>query len=191
MRDGLGACRGSGRTAGGLGVNGPRVITLWQPWASLVALGLKANETRSWATSYRGPVYVHAARTWNVFNRRAWEEAEVFVFDARANGLNVPPLPRRPPLGVVVCRCTLTRCRPTPPSLVAAAPEHYLDERFGDWRPGRFAHSLSAVEPLPEPVPWPGRQGRYWQAPAELVALIEAQLGPAPVVTGPPSLFPV
>ena len=26
-----------------------KAITLWQPWASMVAMGLKQNETRSWA----------------------------------------------------------------------------------------------------------------------------------------------
>lgn len=38
-----------------------RALTLWQPWASLVALGVKAIETRSWGTAYRGPLLIHAA----------------------------------------------------------------------------------------------------------------------------------
>ncbi len=38
-----------------------RAITLWQPWASLVALGLKRFETRSWPTNYRGKLLIHAA----------------------------------------------------------------------------------------------------------------------------------
>ncbi len=38
-----------------------KAITLWQPWASLVAIGAKTIETRSWATSYRGPLAIHAA----------------------------------------------------------------------------------------------------------------------------------
>jgi activating signal cointegrator 1 len=37
------------------------VLTLWQPWASLVALGVKTIETRSWSTKYRGPIAIHAA----------------------------------------------------------------------------------------------------------------------------------
>ena len=42
--------------------NGPmKAITLRQPWASLVALGVKAIETRSWSTRYRGPLAIHAA----------------------------------------------------------------------------------------------------------------------------------
>lgn len=38
-----------------------KAITLWQPWASLVAIGAKTIETRSWATKYRGPLAIHAA----------------------------------------------------------------------------------------------------------------------------------
>ena len=30
-----------------------RAITLTQPWATLVALGFKKIETRSWSTDYR------------------------------------------------------------------------------------------------------------------------------------------
>jgi hypothetical protein len=37
------------------------VLTLWQPWASLVALGVKSIETRSWSTQYRGPLAIHAS----------------------------------------------------------------------------------------------------------------------------------
>lgn len=42
-----------------------RCITLWQPWASLVAIGAKTIETRSWGTSYRGPLAIHAGQAWD------------------------------------------------------------------------------------------------------------------------------
>jgi hypothetical protein len=37
-----------------------KAITLWQPWASFVGLGVKTIETRSWSTRYRGPLAIHA-----------------------------------------------------------------------------------------------------------------------------------
>ncbi len=37
-----------------------KALSLWQPWASLIALGVKTIETRSWATNYRGPLAIHA-----------------------------------------------------------------------------------------------------------------------------------
>jgi hypothetical protein len=38
-----------------------RAISIRQPWAALVALGLKDIENRPWRTSHRGPVLVHAS----------------------------------------------------------------------------------------------------------------------------------
>ena len=39
-----------------------RVITLKQPWATLVAEGLKKYEFRSWKYSYRGELLIHAGK---------------------------------------------------------------------------------------------------------------------------------
>jgi hypothetical protein len=39
-----------------------KALTLHQPWASAIAEGIKAVETRSWATSYRGPLAIHAGK---------------------------------------------------------------------------------------------------------------------------------
>ena len=36
------------------------VLTLRQPWATLVAEGIKKYEFRSWKTNYRGKVLIHA-----------------------------------------------------------------------------------------------------------------------------------
>ena len=38
-----------------------KVISLLQPWASLVVAGHKKIETRSWNTKYRGPLLIHAS----------------------------------------------------------------------------------------------------------------------------------
>lgn len=39
-----------------------KALTLWQPWAQLVAWGHKSVETRCWTTKYRGPLAIHAAQ---------------------------------------------------------------------------------------------------------------------------------
>jgi hypothetical protein len=41
-----------------------KCISLWQPWATLVVAGHKRIETRSWQTSYRGRLAIHAAKRW-------------------------------------------------------------------------------------------------------------------------------
>lgn len=37
-----------------------KAITIRQPWASLIALGIKQVETRSWSTKHRGRIAIHA-----------------------------------------------------------------------------------------------------------------------------------
>ena len=37
-----------------------KVLTLKQPWATLIAEGIKKYEFRSWKTNYRGKILIHA-----------------------------------------------------------------------------------------------------------------------------------
>jgi len=39
-----------------------KVITLKQPWATLIAEGYKKYEFRSWKTNYRGEILIHAGK---------------------------------------------------------------------------------------------------------------------------------
>lgn len=38
-----------------------KVISIMQPWATLIVLGHKKIETRSWNTKYRGEILIHAS----------------------------------------------------------------------------------------------------------------------------------
>lgn len=44
-------------------MNKMKVITLKQPWATLVAEGLKKYEFRSWKLNYRGEILIHAGKS--------------------------------------------------------------------------------------------------------------------------------
>lgn len=39
-----------------------KALTLIQPWATLIMLGEKQIETRSWNTKYRGKLAIHAGK---------------------------------------------------------------------------------------------------------------------------------
>lgn len=55
-----------------------RVITLKQPWASLVANGLKIYEFRNMNYSYRGKILIHAGK---VFDKDAMERVKDYNLD--------------------------------------------------------------------------------------------------------------
>jgi hypothetical protein len=42
-----------------------KALTVRQPWAWAIARGHKPIENRSWTTSYRGPLAIHAAAKWD------------------------------------------------------------------------------------------------------------------------------
>ena len=39
-----------------------KMLSIRQPWASLIASGAKGIENRSWPTRYRGPILIHASQ---------------------------------------------------------------------------------------------------------------------------------
>ena len=39
-----------------------KILTLKQPWATLVAEGYKKYEFRTWKTNYRGEILIHAGK---------------------------------------------------------------------------------------------------------------------------------
>ena len=87
-----------------------RALTITQPWASLVMSGDKRVETRSWSTTYRGPLAIHAAKGWDVDAR--WFAEEVC---GRILSLTPSILPR----GAVLGLADLVDCLP----VTAAPPE--------------------------------------------------------------------
>jgi hypothetical protein len=119
-----------------------RALTLLQPWASLIAVGAKRLETRSWRTNYRGPLAIHAGKGCDAWSRAVWRLPAVQTALGRAGIVEETDLPR----GCVIAVCELSDCFPIlePP----AEPEC----SFGVYTPGRFAWKLTHVRPLPWPI---------------------------------------
>lgn len=132
-----------------------KALSLWQIWASLIALNLKRFETRSWSTSYRGPLAIHAAQRWTAAERE-------FAFDL-TNDFNLTVDLMHPPLGAVLCICNLTHIGKTEevyPRISA------LERAVGNYEPGRFAWRLEVVEVFEKPIPAQGKQGLWnWERP--------------------------
>jgi hypothetical protein len=146
-----------------------KAITLIQPWASLIALGEKQFETRSWATNYRGPIAIHAGRR--------TKQAETFIEDLVEDmpypfynyGLYSPDYF---PFGAIVAIANLVDCYETK---VIRPHVSYQERDLGDWSPGRFAWEMSVFKVLDEPIPMSGKQG-LWEVPATIEALLAQRI---------------
>jgi hypothetical protein len=145
-----------------------KAITLTQPWATLVAIGAKRIETRSWRTDYRGPLAIHAAKgaTTDVI-RLAFGEPFKSVLNVAGYKL-FSSCPR----GALVATCQLVDCvRITNKREIygyiismgynVVIPPDHPECDFGDYTPGRFAWLLSDVQELPKPVPARGALGLW------------------------------
>lgn len=145
-----------------------KALSLWQPWASAIAIGAKCIETRSWETLYRGPLLIHAASTRGGLdvaigdppeacnNSMRWErilriDPDVGLGDAFEDL----------PFGALIATCELHDCVRTD-DLAVTNREHFL----GDYSLGRFAWLLRNVRALSKPIPFRGRQ-RLFDVPDE------------------------
>ena len=126
-----------------------KAITLTQPWATLVAIGAKKIETRSWATPYRGPLAIHAAKGYTRDMVRLALMVEPFKTTLRDADY---PLFSLLPRGMIVATCQLVDCIQTEKCTELS----FLESAFGDYSPHRWAWILEDVKPLPEPIPAKG-----------------------------------
>ena len=142
-----------------------KALTLTQPWATLVAIGAKQWETRSWETPYRGPLAIHAAKGWTSADRRLVREDQFFGLALALAGIIDPEqLPR----GAVVAMVDLVSVRFTGQlSPGNSWPQPWIaelgdDERHvGNYSPRRYGWKLSNVRRLREPIPARGALGLW------------------------------
>ena len=147
-------------------------ITLHQPWASLIALGIKTVETRSWPAPVRlleRNIAIHAAKLVMREPGSAIDAAMVGRVGEDWRGVI--------PAGMVVATATLAgmarvkrvnlvhNCATHEPGTEAGCAVGKRETRidpWGDFSPGRWLWFLTEVRPLPEPIPAVGRQA-FWQ----------------------------
>ena len=144
-----------------------RAISLHQPWATLVALGIKQTETRHWATDYRGPLAIHAAKKWD----HACKEAAAGF--ARTHPDHRVAL-LAPPRGAIVAVVRMVDCF----AFRAGLPSYVTDADYdcGDMTPGRFGWKFEGHQAI-SPIPEKGRQ-RFWNLKGKVLELVQAQVKP-------------
>lgn len=161
-----------------------RGLSLTQPWATLVAIGAKQIETRSWRTSYRGPVAIHAALK---FPKECKDLIFTEPFNSalqriETNSKGLKDLPR----GVIIAVCDVTavcfidteRREDGVPSILLGGNYRIIvgkERAFGDYSNGRFAWILENLRVLKEPIPCKGALS-LWDVPLNVESLIWEQL---------------
>lgn len=135
-----------------------KAISLWQPWASLIAIGAKKYETRSFVPHYRGPLLICAAKG-GLPKRELFDILAQRPFQGALNpkSLSLSVLYSRLPFGAALCVVDLVDCIRTE-NLIE---DYRADLPFGDFSYGRFAWKLENVRAFKEPFPVKGKQGLF------------------------------
>lgn len=126
------------------------MLSVLQPWASLIVLGLKRFETRGWGCAHRGRLLIHASRSdrglvvsaEHAAIRRALEE----------KGLMLQSLPR----GQVIGEVSLDEILPL------SSVDHSDLAAFGWLVDGPLVWRLSGPQAWGEPIPAVGHTGLWW-----------------------------
>ena len=143
-----------------------KALTLTQPWATLVAIGEKRIETRSWRTTYRGPLAIHAAKGFPPDAREMCREEpfDEILWNARYRFFDDLPC------GVVIATAQLIDCihlRETHDPIALAAFDAHgarYERAFGNYGIGRYMWLLTDVVRIEPPVPARGALGLWdWQ----------------------------
>lgn len=151
-----------------------KALTLWQPWATLIAMGEKRIETRCWSTKYRGELAIHAAAKLPAKYLGASSREDAFrdqladIFCVRRDrddrgGKHVDDILRRLPFGKVVCIVRLSEVTEIDEMLRDTIT--YRERLFGNYENGRYAWHLEMMEVFEPPIPAKGsRMLWHWNS---------------------------
>ncbi len=114
-----------------------KVLSLTEPYATLIKEGKKKIETRCWKTSYRGELYIHASITKIPKEWKNNNEVMNLVSDTSFN------------FGHIICKCNLIDCiYMTKEYVQNMKMNNYQEYICGIYEEGRYAWILQDIEVL-------------------------------------------
>ena len=121
-----------------------KALTIWQPYAQAIAIGLKKFETRSWSTKYRGKIAIHASvKPLSKERKLLAEKYDIKNFS----------------FGEIIVIADLTDCILMTENFIKSQPQSELD--LGNWCIGNYAWKLENIQILTPPQKASGKQGLW------------------------------
>lgn len=124
-----------------------KVLTIKEPYATLIKRKIKYIETRSWKTNYRGELYIQAGCSKIDKDLKQHSELLELYKDIKLN------------YGNIICKCNLIDCVYMTEEFINQEKENnYNNFIAGDYKEGRYAWILDSIEEV-EPIPVKGKLG--------------------------------
>ena len=121
-----------------------KVLTIKQPWASLIIEGYKRFEFRSWKTKYRGELLIHAGKS---VDKEAYERLKGYLTDM--------------PLGKIVGKVELTDCIKTTPEFFEERLKENKDIYTKSIFKEDYAWQVELKEKFDKPIEVKGKLGLW------------------------------
>lgn len=124
-----------------------KVLSLTEPFATLICEKKKMIETRSWKTNYRGELFIHASKT-----KVSKENLKNLELMSLVDNKNMN-------FGYIICKCNLVDC-------IYMTEEYVHNMEFnnhqeyicGEYSEGRYAWILEDIEVI-DPIKAKGKLG--------------------------------
>ena len=114
-----------------------KVLSLTEPFATLIYEKKKLIETRSWKTNYRGELYIHASMTKPSKNDLGDKELMSLVENKNMN------------FGNIICKCNLVDCIYMTKEYVEEMKKNNCQEYIcGEYKEGRYAWILDNIKSI-------------------------------------------
>lgn len=123
-----------------------KAITIRQPWATLIMLGVKRYEFRSWKTNFRGEVLIHAGKG---IDKEAVERLKKYLPEGEL------------PLGKILGKVNITDCIPMSEEFAAMLSKENNDIYTTHSFSRNYGFKLENVEVFDTPIEAKGQLG-FW-----------------------------
>jgi len=143
-----------------------KALSIWQPLASLIVLGKKECETRSWPIQHRGKLLIHASKKFG--------NGQKFMFEAPYFQEHLKGIDPGKTLGCLIGMVDVVACVPSSRVKLGDVKNvenvgsenieiriNALEMLYGDYTGNRFAFVLKNPVQFPEPIPCRGFQGMF------------------------------
>ena len=121
-----------------------KVLSIKEPFATLIKDKVKIYETRSWKTNYRGELFIHASlslsKSENVEIAKKYLKSETNP-------------------GFILCKCELLDCIPMTKEFINYIINETNEADYGRYEEGRYAWKLNVIEVLSDPINVKGKLG--------------------------------
>ncbi len=110
-----------------------KVISIKEPYATLIKENIKNIETRSWKTNYRGEIYIHASKTSSKITDKKLLELIKNL---------------KPSNGNIIAKATLVDCKYMDQEFINEIKQNKTEYLCGEYKEGRYAWILKDIKKI-------------------------------------------